>query len=153
MSPSRPSFSPQPRVYPRPFNFFGPSRRLSHAVSYYCELFVAAKNLNSFAIKQIQTLCAKYPGWGCLCDNSAYSASLYPEPRRVRYHLPSLFSPLCFHALTNPFSHLIDLEVLYFHTITNPFSRNPFPFTSIQNARVAGAAPPATVCSAKLMKR
>jgi hypothetical protein len=59
-------------------------------------LFVHAKNLNPFEIKQIQTLSAKHPGWGYLCDNSGPSASLYPEPRRVRYHLPSFFSSLLF---------------------------------------------------------
>src|SRR4029077_8947524 len=42
------------------------------------ELFVDAKKLNSFAIKQIQTLAAKYRGGGVcrkLCANSAISAS------------------------------------------------------------------------------
>jgi hypothetical protein len=31
-----------------------------------CKLLVAAKKVNSFAIKQIQTTYAKYPGWGIL---------------------------------------------------------------------------------------
>ena len=63
-------------------------------------------------------------------------------PSRSRHSLPTIdhrLSPLfSFHALTNPSSTLIDLQVLYFHTLTNPFSRNPFPFTSIQNPGVAG---------------
>ena len=56
---------------------------------------------------------------------------------RSRYSLPTIDHPLsrlsCFHALTNPSCRPIDLQVLYFHTLTNPFSRNPFPFSSIQN--------------------
>ncbi len=56
---------------------------------------------------------------------------------RSRYSLPTIDHPLSplfsFHALTNPSSTLIDLQVLYFHPSTNPFSCNPFPFTSIQN--------------------
>ena len=53
------------------------------------------------------------------------------------YSLPTIDYPpspvLGFHVLTNPSPRLIDLQVLYFHTLTNPFSRNPFPFSSIQN--------------------
>ena len=56
---------------------------------------------------------------------------------RSGYSLPTIDYPLspvfCFHALTNPSSTLIDLQVLYFHTLTNPFPRNSFRFTSIQN--------------------
>jgi hypothetical protein len=37
-------------------------RPLTLAVSYYCKLFVVAKNLNSFAIKHMQTLLSKYRG-------------------------------------------------------------------------------------------
>ena len=33
-----------------------------------CCLLVAPKNANSFAIKQIQALLPKHPGWGTLCD-------------------------------------------------------------------------------------
>jgi hypothetical protein len=94
-------------------------------------LFVHAKNLNPFEIKQIQTLSAKHPGWGYLCDNSGPSASLCPEPRRVRYHLPSFLSPLCFHILTNCPPRLLDFFLLCFHGLTNCFSRNSFPFTTI----------------------
>jgi hypothetical protein len=50
---------PQPAVYSRPFDFVGP------LFSYSYGLFVVPKTLKSFAIKQIQTLCAKYRGvWG-----------------------------------------------------------------------------------------
>src|SRR5882672_10647479 len=58
-------------------------------------------------------------------------------PSRSRHSLPTIDHPLSppfsFHALTNPSSTLIDLQVLYFHTLTNPFPRNPFSFRSIQN--------------------
>ena len=61
---------------------------------------------------------------------------------RSRYSLPTIDHPLSplfsFHALTNPSSIVIDLQVLYFHTLTNPFPRNSFRFTSIQNARGVG---------------
>src|SRR5258708_7483915 len=61
-----------------------------------------------FIFNSLRTLLPKHPGWGYLCDSSAPSA---PE----RYHLFWFLSPLCFHALTNP------------------FSRNSFRCTSIQN--------------------
>jgi hypothetical protein len=37
---------------------------LTPLLRYSCKLFVAPENLNSFAINQIQTLCAKHPGYG-----------------------------------------------------------------------------------------
>jgi hypothetical protein len=40
------------------------TRCLTPLLTYSCELFVEAKKVNSFAIKQIQTLSAKHPGWG-----------------------------------------------------------------------------------------
>jgi hypothetical protein len=45
-----------------------PTARATPAVtldrSYCCKLFVVTKKVNSFAIKQIQTLLPKHPGWG-----------------------------------------------------------------------------------------
>src|ERR1700674_3089371 len=38
----------------------------SPVVSYSCRLFVVSKKVKSFAIKQIQTLSPKHPGWGTL---------------------------------------------------------------------------------------
>ena len=71
------------------------------------ELFVVAKNANSFGIKQIHTLAAKHPGYGL------------PDPKTIRP--AGVLSALCFHGLTNSFSH------------------NIFPFTLIQIApRVGG---------------
>src|SRR4029077_5459146 len=42
------------------------NRPLTPLLTYCCELLFVAKKVNSFAIRQIQTLFAKYPGWGCL---------------------------------------------------------------------------------------
>jgi len=77
---------------------------------------------------------------------------------RSGYALPTIDHPLSplfsFHALTNPSSTLIDLQVLYSQTLTNPFSRNRFPFTSIQNPGVVGAnAPSSTPRSLSLPAR
>jgi hypothetical protein len=68
---------------------------LTPLLRYSYKLFVAPKKVNSFVIKQIQTLSAKHPGWGVqLCVGSALSATLHPEPRRARYPFPLLASPL-----------------------------------------------------------
>jgi hypothetical protein len=75
VSPFRRPFPPPLNVFSRivpvlPFTTHRPapirsgSRITSHVVSYSCKLFVAAKNLNSFIIRQIHTLYAKHPGWG-----------------------------------------------------------------------------------------
>src|SRR5712671_1030985 len=77
---------------------------------------------------------------------------------RPHCSLPTIDHPLSplfsFHALRNPSSTLIDLQVLSFHALTNPFSRNPFPFTSIQNAGGVGAnAPSSTPRSLRLPAR
>jgi outer membrane lipoprotein-sorting protein len=58
------------RVSPPPFRFNAPPPLcLSVSVanpmfSVFCGLFVISKKVNSFAIKQIQPLFAKHPGWG-----------------------------------------------------------------------------------------
>jgi hypothetical protein len=39
---------------------------LTPLLTHSCGLLVVTKKVNSFAIRQIQTLLAKYPGWGCL---------------------------------------------------------------------------------------
>jgi hypothetical protein len=49
---------------------------LSPFLRYCCELFVARAKVNSFAIKQIRTLCAKCLGWGVpLCIGFAQVTS------------------------------------------------------------------------------
>ena len=58
--------------------------------SYSSKLFVVAKNINSFGIKQIQTLSPKHPGWGTL------SRCALPQQAKLL--------TLCFHGLTNCFS-------------------------------------------------
>jgi hypothetical protein len=70
---------------------------------YSCKLFVAPQKVNSFGIKQIQTLSAKHPGVGV-----PHTVCLGLLRRDAR-----LLSALCFHGLTNC------------------FSRNPFSFTNI----------------------
>jgi hypothetical protein len=82
-------------------------------------LFVVAKNVNSFAIKQIHTLAPKHPGYG-------YPEQIY-DANRVGIPAP-----------------LIDFYAPCFHGLTKPFSGNPFPFTSLQNggrARPTGLKP------------
>jgi hypothetical protein len=110
-------------VDPQRFNFSGSSRRISHVVSYYYKLFVAAQKLNTFLINKIQTLCTEYGGW---CTRK-----------------PSVFtgheSPVTHHALGRPFfsstyklpSLTIDLQALYFQAITNCFFPKPFIFITI----------------------
>ena len=94
MSPFGPSFLPQPVVYSQPFDFVGPL--FSYLFSYSYELFVVPKKVNSFAIKQIRTLCAKYRGWGGvrrLCALRAVpgrKAGLCGKP-----HVLSSLPPLC----------------------------------------------------------
>jgi len=73
-----------------------------------------------------------------LCVDSALSATLYPEPRGVRYRLPPSWRPLCFHNDTNPFSRLPAHTALYFHIFTSPLAGKAFIFTSIQIPRGCG---------------
>ena len=80
------------------------SIKLTPFLRYSCKLFVAPKRVNSFAIKQIQTLSAKYRG-------ATTGRPAYGVP--TAHHPPS--AALCFHILTNP------------------SRRNPFVCTSIQN--------------------
>jgi hypothetical protein len=46
-------------------------------------LFVTPKNVKSFAIKQIQTLFAKHPGWGYLCNLGAPCSGLFATQRNT----------------------------------------------------------------------
>jgi len=99
-----------------------PAMRLSNALTpsltHSYGLFVARKKLNSFAIKQIQTLSTKHPGYGV--------------PPRHLHALPRLLSQ----SLKAASWSLIDFLTLCFHTLTNPFSHNSFICISIQNPRV-----------------
>jgi hypothetical protein len=103
VSPFGPLIPPQPVVYSQPFDFVGP------LFSYSYGLFVVPKKLKSFAIKQIRTLCAKYPGvWGI-----SAVAQRTLRLRVIVWHrfLIPLFSgsykslfpqPLSFHIYTKP---------------------------------------------------
>jgi hypothetical protein len=141
VSPFRPSFSSQPRVYPHPFDFAHPffssiyklpllthrfarplfsynyellfpqplcfdkhlrcpmffqsalcfSRHSSLATRHFScltlflshcyKVFVIAKKLNSFTIKQIHTLLQKHPGWGVL-SASSFAVCLRSSPHK-----------------------------------------------------------------------
>jgi hypothetical protein len=50
---------------------------LNPALSYYCKLFCSLEKLNTFAIKQIQTLWAKHPGVGCTSITSGMESATY----------------------------------------------------------------------------
>jgi hypothetical protein len=81
---------------------------LTPLLRYSYKLFVAPKKVNSFVIKQIQTLSAKHPGWGVqLCVGSALSAALHTEARRERhpspYCLPFVFMVLRIAFSASPF--------------------------------------------------
>jgi hypothetical protein len=66
---------------------------LTPLVRYSCSLLPAPKKVNSFGIKQIQTLFAKHPGWGYL-----------PQVRLGLPRFPYRFlSPFLFITLRNPF--------------------------------------------------
>ena len=122
VSPFGPSFLPQPVVYSQPFDFVGPL--FSYLFSYSYELFVVPKKVNSFAIKQIRTLCAKYRGWGGVRRLCALRAC--PAGRRVSVANP-MFSAVCrlFVVSLRSFSHSLAL-----------FSRACSLFS--QNTRVGG---------------
>jgi hypothetical protein len=53
-------------------------KSLTPFLTHCCKLLVASKKLNSFAIKQIRTLPAKYPGYGVPDDSAGH-----PGPRGV----------------------------------------------------------------------
>jgi hypothetical protein len=81
--------------------------KLTPLLRHSCRLFVAPKKVNSFGIRQIETLFAKHPGCGVPSTGSSWASAL----------LLSIFIALCF------------------HNLTKPFSRNSHVFTSIQNPR------------------
>ena len=80
-----------------------PQTTLTPLLRYCYKLFVAPKKVNPFGIKQIQTLSAKYPGWGYLA-RLLRLCTIIPH----RFFTPlfsstykSLFSQLpCFHIYT-----------------------------------------------------
>src|SRR5216683_4608873 len=97
-----------------------------------CSLFRAPKKVNSFAIKHIQPLLAKHPGWGC--HRSPVSSS--PSLRLSEIFGQSVF----FFFSTSEPNHSQPANVrccslaLCFHVLANCFFRKPFVFTTIQFA-------------------
>src|ERR1700740_2402261 len=103
-------------TYPLFFTSYRP-RVTSHVFSSACRLFVSPKKVNSFAIKQIQALFRKHPGWGYPCADlgarnlSALCAALLPPSHvfsaacRLLVSLGPLFrAPLvCFQQLAASF--------------------------------------------------
>src|SRR5712692_137970 len=71
---------------------------LTLAPSTSCGLFVVAKKINSFAIKQIQTLLQKHPGWGYL------STSTPPFDSAVVCATWRLY-PMCPHSIAHTSRH------------------------------------------------
>ena len=51
--------------------------------SYACSLFPRSKKVNSFAIKQIQPLFRKHPGWGCPSLGGSSECSAVPLGRHL----------------------------------------------------------------------
>jgi hypothetical protein len=83
---------------------------LNHSVSYCSELFVVAKSLNSFGIKQIQTLLAKHRGWGAtykLLATPLLPAVIFKDlripPPASSINMPRLFMQLQIHRRVNSF--------------------------------------------------
>jgi hypothetical protein len=66
-----PSFPPQPKP-------FSPAAKTPNPLSIYsCKLFVAATKANCCAIKHIQILCAKHPGWGIPARSPRLKSATY----------------------------------------------------------------------------
>ena len=64
--------------------------KLNSSLSYSSKLFVVAKKLNSFAIKQIQTLSQKHPGWGYAADSlfTGHQSRVTSHGFSTTYELP-----------------------------------------------------------------
>jgi len=122
VSPFGPSFLPPASVFSAESNFCCPLESLTLTGSYYCKLFVAPKKLNSFTIKQIQTLSAKHPAYGVPQRHLSVLCASLPNLSRAARGVSK-----------GALSSLIDFLTLCFHNLTNPFSRNSFRCTSIQN--------------------
>jgi hypothetical protein len=114
VSPFRPFLFPQPRVFSQLPLALQPNSCASGASSFpsiSCRLLVSLCSLFRARLVCFQQLAAsfcKMPGGvGYLSATSEPSASLYPEPRGVRYPLPQFLSPRCptlLRELTYPFS-------------------------------------------------
>src|SRR5712664_1083829 len=92
-----PRYPPLTTAYPLFFTSHSP-RVTSHVFSSACRLFGLSKKVNSFAIKQIQPLFGKHPGWGVPFTSPCWSQELpgtwgsprFTSPLATR-HSPLLF--------------------------------------------------------------
>jgi len=125
-APFGPSFSPQPNVYPQPFDFARPLFSYTYELPLPIDRF--ARPLFSWSYK-------------------------LPFPQIFYFH-NDLRCPIVFRLPSNRApspSTPIDLYAFCFLALINPFFVNPFIFTSIQIPGGGGSAP--HVRSAKLMNR
>jgi hypothetical protein len=89
VSPFRALLSQQPDL------FSLTARTLNPLSAYSCKLFGAVEKPNSFAIKQMQTLCAKHPGWGMPATSPRLKSATYKlfPPRLVCKQVTPLPAP------------------------------------------------------------
>jgi hypothetical protein len=119
VSPSRPSFPPQPRVYPQASDSC--NARPPRSPFVFSRLRALFLSLRSFAHSHrlFSVACSLFSqitrGWGI--------------PNEPTGHPCVNLCALCVSALSFPFC----LSPLYFHDVTNPSPCNPFCCTSIQN--------------------
>jgi hypothetical protein len=96
--------------FPHPissFSFLSPGwTLLTLAVSSDCGLLGVLEKLNSFVIRQFQTLFAKHPGWGVSTSDSPLLSALNPR-------WSTLHDPFVFIALQNPFPATLFLSGQY----------------------------------------
>ena len=71
VSPFRPFLQQQPSL------FLSSPKSLTALLIYSCKLFVAARKVNLFAIKQIRTLSPKHPGWGVPATSPRLKSATY----------------------------------------------------------------------------
>ena len=101
VSPFHPPFPPQSDVYPK-VQYCLPSKPTTHYPLFFttpvfsstCRLLGVSKKVNSFAIKQIQTLFRKHPGWGVslwgamLRSQCPLCCVSFPDLKLVTRHSP-----------------------------------------------------------------
>jgi hypothetical protein len=84
---------------------------LTPLLRYSCELFVAAKKVNSFGIKQIQALSAKHPGWGSILHAPCPHAPRAMSPNSFPCHTYKKSAPKSFrcHTYKNALPQVLSL--------------------------------------------
>jgi hypothetical protein len=172
VSPFRPSFSPQPRVYPSASsrsalehlpsrtNLVGPcpTPALTLGPSIACRLLKSLASLfatRALCFQQLAASFCKTPGvGGYLCDNSALSASLYPacpklrgEPRDVRYDSPS-FLPYAFRQ--SLCASLSTFRINTSKSVSKQMTLTPFRMNTCEKTGGGGCAFFPPLCSLRL---